>query len=180
MSNIFGKGYRFIRWEFYKLFTRKLNPAPVLGRVFLKPLTVYSSRWLKYSMDKYPERSDEIFMQEGILPVADHYYQPLINPKKYLTKSLREDRVLPALDMNVEEQLNLLSKFDFNTELLKFPLHKSEDLQYFYENGWYTAGDAEFLYNMIRSFKPRKLIEIGSGFSTLMAVASRSSPCPRR
>ncbi|MEJ7610074.1 MAG: hypothetical protein WKF88_02730 [Ferruginibacter sp.] len=140
MANIFIKGYRYISWELQKLFTRTLNPAPVLGRVFRKPLTVYASRWLKYAMDKHPERSDEIFMQEGILPVADHYYQPLINPKKYLTRSLRDDRVLPALDLNTEEQLTLLNTFHYNEELLKFPLHKSEDLRYFYENGWYTAG----------------------------------------
>ena len=172
MNNIFGKGYRFIKWELHKLFTRRLNPAPVFGRVFRKPLTVYSSRWLKYTMEKYPQSSDEIFMQEGILPVADHYYQPLINPKKHLTKSLRDDRGLPALDLNVAEQLSLLGTFHYNEELLKFPLHKKEERRYYYENGWYTAGDAEFLYNMIRHYKPHRIIEIGSGYSTLMAVAA--------
>ncbi|MGZ3767554.1 MAG: hypothetical protein ACXVA2_23020, partial [Mucilaginibacter sp.] len=32
----------------------------------------------------------------------------------------------------------------------------------------YEAGDAEYLYNMVRHFKPKRIIEIGSGFSTLM------------
>jgi len=38
-----------------------------------------------------------------------------------------------------------------------------------YHNSRFGPGDAELLYCMIRRFKPRRLIEIGSGFSTLMA-----------
>ena len=33
----------------------------------------------------------------------------------------------------------------------------------FYRNGLFESGDAEFLYNMIRYFKPRRIFEIGSG-----------------
>lgn len=37
-------------------------------------------------------------------------------------------------------------------------------------NGWFECGDAELYYAMIRHFKPNRIIEIGSGFSTFFAV----------
>jgi predicted O-methyltransferase YrrM len=106
----------------------------------------------------------------GVLPIVDHYYQPLINPKKHLKKSLRDDRDLPGIDFNTAEQLDLLSKFNYNEELLEFPLQKRKDTEYYYNNYSFTSGDGEYLYNMVRHFKPGKIIEVGSGLSTLMIL----------
>lgn len=134
------------------------------------PLTWLSSTWLRLVMKVGPGKIDDtIFMQTGILPVPDHYYQPLINPRKHLTKSLRNDRELPGIDMNTTGQLSLLAKFNYNDELIKFPLEKTQDIAFYYQNSSYESGDAEYLYNIIRHFKPKTLIEIGSGYSTLMA-----------
>ena len=108
-------------------------------------------------------------MQLGILPVLDHYYQPLINPKKHLKKSLRDNRELSGIDFNSEEQLDLLAQFKYNEELLKIPLKKGKDIEFYYNNGSYESGDAEYLYNIIRLFKPNRILEIGSGHSTLIA-----------
>ena len=62
-----------------------------------------------------------------------------------------------------------LSKFNYNEELFKIPINKENENEYYYNNPWYGSGDAEYLYNIIRYFKPTKIIEIGSGYSTLMA-----------
>ena len=136
-----------------------------------KPLlTFYASKWLKLMIEKYPNEVDDVFMKVGVLPVLDYYYQPMINPKKHLYKSLREDRDLPGIDFNTEEQLSLLRNFNYNNELLNFPIDQKEEIEFYYNNGSYGSGDAEYLYNMIRHFKPSKIIEIGSGSSTLMAL----------
>jgi len=133
------------------------------------PFTLLSSFWLKFVKKAGTGKiGDKVFMKLGILPVLDDYYQPLINPKKHLTKSLRDDRELLGIDFNVEEQLNLLAKFNYNEELLKFPIRKNNDNEFYYDNDLYCSGDAEYLYNMIRHFKPNRIIEIGSGYSTLM------------
>jgi len=149
-------------------FVYKLT-APLL---FLgTPLTYLSVAWLKFvKLKSKANYGEKIFMKFGLLPVLDHYYQPLINPKKHLKKSLRDDRPLPGIDFNTAEQLELLSKFNYNDELLKFPLYKEKEHEFFYENKIYYTGDAEYLYNMIRHFKPGSIIEIGSGYSTLMAI----------
>lgn len=136
------------------------------------PITVVSALWMKLiavtNTSRVGKISDYIFMKIGILPVDDHYYQPLINPKKHLSKPLSEDRSLPGLAMNTDKQLEILSRFTFQEELLKFPMASKNQLEYFYNNGLYESGDAEFLYSMIRLKKPEKIIEVGCGFSTLM------------
>ena len=37
-------------------------------------------------------------------------------------------------------------------------------------NGWFENVDGEILYCMIRHFKPRRIIEVGSGFSTYLSA----------
>lgn len=135
------------------------------------PFTFLVSCWLKVIRKIGIENfklTDRVFMSVGILPVSDHYYQPLINPKKYLRKSLRDNRNLPGLDFNDKEQLEILSKFNYGSELVNFPFTKTEKIEYYYDNSSYESGDAEYLYSMVRLFKPKRIVEIGSGFSTLM------------
>jgi hypothetical protein len=134
------------------------------------PLTFLSALWLKVVRKIGIGRiSDKIFMQLGILPVPDHYYEPMINPKKHLTKPLSDDRPLHGINLNVTEQLDLLAKFNYNEELPAFPLQKTKNIEYHYDNVSYGSGDSEYLYGIIRHFKPGRIIEIGSGHSTLMA-----------
>ena len=96
-------------------------------------------------------------MKLGVLPVLDHYYQPMINPEKHLRKSLREDRKLTGINFNTKEQLELLAKFKYNNELLSFPVDKNNESGFYYNNASYESGDAEYLYNMVRYFKPKKM-----------------------
>ncbi|MBM3292617.1 class I SAM-dependent methyltransferase [Candidatus Bathyarchaeota archaeon] len=113
--------------------------------------------------------SRKIFLKVGMFPIIDHYYEPLFNTK-YLKKSLREDRALPGIDFNLEEQLDILSRFHFNDELIKFPLEKRKDTEFYYNNESFKSGDAEYLYNAVRLFQSKKIVEIGSGISTLMTI----------
>jgi hypothetical protein len=151
-----------------KEFLKKTIIAPIL--FITSPITLLASIWLKIvKLSGTGKAANSIFMKIGILPVLDHYYQPLINPKKHLLKSLREDRILPGIDFNENEQLLILSQFNFNSELLEIPINFQSKNEFFFNNGNYESGDAEYLYNIIRLKKPKRIIEIGSGFSTLMA-----------
>lgn len=146
--------------------------------VVLSPVTLFSAVWFKFIRSTSPKKmplSESIFMKVGILPIKDHYYQPLINPGKHLSKPLGDDRVLPGINWNVDEQLNLLRSFGFNTELNTIPKDKKDTNghEYYYNNHSFCPGDGEFLYNMIRHFKPKRVIEIGCGYSTMMAIQAQ-------
>src|ERR1700721_507849 len=92
-----------------------------------------------------------VFRKVGIYPLLDHYYEPLFNPA-HLRKPLSQDRELLGIDWNVTEQLELLQKFHYNDELTRFPVDRQSDHEFFYRNGFFESGDAEYLYNTIRLF----------------------------
>ena len=151
---------------------RFLKQCLPLIDLLLVPIGIMASLGMRVirrtGVERLP-RTLQIFRKFGVYPIRDHYYEPLFNPA-YLRKPLSEDRELPGLDWNVGEQLDLLKQFHFNDELLEFPLTQHGDLEYFYNNDAFASGDAEFLYNIIRFFKPRRILEIGSGSSTLLAA----------
>ena len=43
-----------------------------------------------------------------------------------------------------------------------------------YHHQTFESGDAEMLYNMIRHFKPKRIVEIGCGQSTLFALLAEN------
>lgn len=155
------------------MYTIKLLGKRILD-VLLTPFTWLAALWFKFIIAKgikfFPV-SRFVFMKVGVLPVIDHYYYPLINPKKYLHRSLRENRLLPGINLNDAAQLGLLKQFSYTAELqaLPFKMEERKDT-YFYDNGMFCQGDSEILYSMIRHYQPRKIIEIGSGYSTLMTL----------
>jgi hypothetical protein len=135
------------------------------------PLTLAAALWMKVLRTfglQYLPANKHALMAVGVLPVRDHYYEPMINPA-HLRYPLARDRNLSAIDLNIDEQMSLLDRFTFQEELLKIPLNKTKRLEFYYHNGSFESGDAEYLYSIIRLFKPKKIVEIGCGYSTLIA-----------
>jgi predicted O-methyltransferase YrrM len=151
---------------------------PLIDVVFV-PLALAASLTMKMirraGIKRLP-RTRAVFRKVGVYPILDHYYEPLFNPA-HLRTQLAKDRDLPGIDWNVAKQLDLLKKFTFHDELVRFPLLPPARLGYYYQNGAFESGDAEFLYSMIRLFKPRRIVEIGSGQSTLLSASAVSENC---
>ena len=105
----------------------------------------------------------------GIFPIVDNYHEPLYNTSQ-LKYALSNNRELPGIDLNVEEQLMMLSRFDYCQELQDLPTSTTSKLEFYFDNTAFMSGDAEYWYNLIRLKQPTKIIEIGSGYSTLMAI----------
>jgi predicted O-methyltransferase YrrM len=140
--------------------------------VLLAPFTLASSLLLfgirKIRIGHMPI-SKWIFKKVGVFPIVDHYYEPLFNDK-HLKHSLEKDRSLLGIAWNKTGQLDLLQEFAYEEELRSFPMQKTSDFSTFYfENPSFGPADAEYLYSIIRHSKPKRIIEIGSGYSTLMA-----------
>ena len=108
-------------------------------------------------------------MRVGVYPIRNHYYEPLFD-SRLLRHPLDQERDLPGLDWNINGQLNLLKSFRFYGELNGVPERRLDDLTFHMNNGSFGSGDAEYLYNLIRLKAPARIIEIGSGHSTLMAI----------
>jgi hypothetical protein len=151
--------------------TRGLLAMARLVDILALPFTALAALWLKALRVlgfQYLPASKRLLLYIGVLPVRDHYYEPMINPA-HLRYALSKNRNLPAINLNVQEQLSFLAQFTFQDELIGFPLHKTGSLEFYFNNGSFASGDAEYLYSLVRLVKPRRIIEIGCGYSTLMA-----------
>lgn len=86
---------------------------------------------------------------------------------------------LPGVDLNESAALELLetvfSKYvpEFRLQFPHLtPTPGADPAAFFLLNGVYMAGDAHVLYSLIRHRKPQRIIEIGSGRSTLVMAAA--------
>ncbi len=98
-----------------------------------------------------------------VLPV--HFYEPIPDTRE-LPEALWNTRVsVPGVEMNKEKQLELLSRFSEYKEEYKDLLVKNNE---------FGPVDAEVLYCMVRHYKPKRIMEIGSGYSTLIMLKALS------
>lgn len=104
----------------------------------------------------------------GVQIRSTHYYEPTYSETD-LPDNTKNARSLPGIDFNESGQLELLSRFSYSEELKLIPLETARDDQFGYLNNMYSFGDAEIYYSMVRHLKPKRIIEIGSGNSTLVA-----------
>jgi len=115
----------------------------------------------------------DVWQRLGFSVIPLHYYQP-IPETRTLSEELWEKRSeLPGLVMNEEEQIEFLSVVQkkYKDEYDAFPRDKTEKKHEFYmNNDAFGSVDAEVLYCVIRHFKPRRIIEIGSGYSTYLSA----------
>ena len=154
--------------------------------VLIAPFTLVAVVILRVQRKFVPLKSAPlaraIFRRIGVFPLRDHYYEPAFLAAT--GDALGPARDLPGIDFRVSHQIALLQQFDVSSELRRFPETRPADdaSTYYYDNGWFESGDAECLYAVLRHFKPRRMIEIGSGFSTLIAAAAlrenRAEDCP--
>lgn len=119
----------------------------------------------RMALPKFQKFSD----RAGFQIRSHHYYEPTYS-ESHLPNNTASERRLPGLDFNEDAQLRLLSEFVYSEELVRLPLEKPSAAQFGYRNNMYSFGDAEIYYSMIRAKKPRRIIEIGSGNSTLTAL----------
>lgn len=103
-----------------------------------------------------------------------HFYSPLVSEdfiKRY------EDRIfdiagkdIPGIELNEAYQLSLLKQFQPYYQELPFKEEKQSHLRYCLKNEFYDYSDGFFLHSMIRHHQPKRIIEIGSGFSSAMTL----------
>ena len=146
------------------------NLVRILDPLFA-PFTALALLWMRavrFTGLRRTPVSKRLYLALGVFPLRDHFYEPLFHPR-HLRRPLGQDRVLPGLDMDVAGQLELLSRFHFQDELSRYPAGKKAPNGCSFTGGAFGAGDAEFFYSLIRSQKPRRILEIGSGNSTRVA-----------
>lgn len=158
------------------MLVRKLRPVLPVIDVLLVPIVslaaVVLGAYRRAGSGNLPI-STAMLKSLGVFPLLDHYYEPLFNDT-HLRKSLRDKRQLPGLDLRLQDQLEVLSKLNYQDDFRKLVDQRQEDPRGGFDinNDSFAAGDADFLYSFVRHFKPSRVIEIGCGYSTQVISAA--------
>jgi len=110
--------------------------------------------------------------KQGIFP-AGHYYSPIPSEEEVLEqiKSIKPPgNELPGINLNTQHQFEVLNKYIQFYKDLPFTEKQTTGLRYYYDNNWFSYADAIFLYSFLRLNKPRRIIEVGSGFSSAVIL----------
>ena len=123
-----------------------------------------------------------LWEKHGFHVTPVHFYQPIPDTRSLPETLWSHPSELLGIDMNDAMQLDLLRKDfpRFRTEYQQFPIEPASEPSHFYlNNGLFDGMDALVAYCMTRNFQPQLIIEVGSGFSSLVlgeAAAKNKSP----
>lgn len=122
---------------------------------------------------KNAERKKKLFYKAeavGIHLILAHFYNPIPILGELKPLEVDYDQQLNLLKFNDNKFWDLLDRFaSFREEISDIP-DSSDKVEYYYQNNAIGGIDAIMYYYMIRYFKPHKLVEVGAGYSTLMAA----------
>ncbi|MGH9717196.1 MAG: class I SAM-dependent methyltransferase [Candidatus Acidiferrales bacterium] len=109
----------------------------------------------------------------GIHLMPAHFYSPVPEAKALPADFWTRRREAPGVEVNVKKQLTLLATLArrFRKEYEAFPARKppgSPPHTYYSSNGFFDDIDGYVLYSIVRHFRPRRVIEIGSGNTTYL------------
>lgn len=104
-----------------------------------------------------------------------HYYSPIVNVADLHT---REDAIwegratdgIAGIDLHTAAQLTLMQELQAYYPELPFKAQKQEGLRYYFDNGLYMHTDGIILYSMLRHFRPKRIIEAGSGHTSALML----------
>ena len=97
-----------------------------------------------------------------------HFYSPIPNAeevRRAITANQRPDE-LTGVDLREAAQLELLERLKVHYPEVPFPEQPSADFRYAFENPSYSWCDGIILFCLLRELRPRRIIEVGSGYSS--------------
>ena len=106
-----------------------------------------------------------------------HFYSPIPSRKEIEQDSQRifgtGKRQLPEICLNEQNQISLLNRLATHSTYLKLPELPIDGRRFYLKNDYFAFADAVVLATMLLEFKPRRYLEIGSGFSSALVLDIR-------
>ena len=142
------------------------------------PLTYVSALqlWIlrRFGIPNFP-LARAALLRRGIFPIRRHFYEPQFHPDD-LPVTFEHERTLPAINLDTTPQFHVLDSLVWQEEVLRFSHPQvpvlEDGTKFNLDNVAFHPGDIDFYYQIIRLLKPRRIIEIGSGVSTIVALSA--------
>ena len=104
-----------------------------------------------------------------------HFYQPIPDTSSLSVDVWSKRSSMGGVNLNEPAQIEMLDDFRrrFADEYDALPrAATSVPHEFHYDNSYFACVDPEILYCMIRTHRPSRIVEIGSGFSTLLSATA--------
>jgi predicted O-methyltransferase YrrM len=102
-----------------------------------------------------------------------HFYSPypdLAEFDKRATQLLSADNRPTGIDLREDEQLELFGELADLIDDVDFPADRGDTYRYYLDNPAYAWSDGLILHAMLRHVRPRRVVEVGSGYSSAMLL----------
>src|SRR5215212_4446553 len=98
-----------------------------------------------------------------------HFYSPL--PATDTVVPARSPQApFPDLDLNEPGQKQFLDLMIAALPEVHWPKAPAADHRFYFDNGYFQWADAMALFTMLRKVEPKRVIEVGSGFSSALML----------
>lgn len=152
---------------------------PTAARRVARDLVMRLPPVARLAADRDKERSKRRKLQTKLAAYRHgyppgHFYSPIPDLAEVRAReSVIFDRSVPALpgiDLRSDDQLALLPRFAALYAEQPFADEPSGGLRFGFANDYFGYGDGLALYAMLRHLRPRRLVEVGSGWSSALAL----------
>jgi predicted O-methyltransferase YrrM len=102
-----------------------------------------------------------------------HFYSPISDikqVKQHYNTLLLDVKQIGGIEINAQQQLELLAAFAGNYHDFQAMIKAPIGGRYSYPNVYFSYGEAAVLFFFLRHFRPKKIIEVGSGFSSALML----------
>lgn len=103
-----------------------------------------------------------------------HFYSPIPNLREIKKNSVlifdQSAISLDSISIADDQQVKLLQLFRQFYREIPFSDKKVAHLRYYFDNAYFSYGDGFILYSFLRYWKPKRVIEIGSGYSSALML----------
>ena len=102
-----------------------------------------------------------------------HYYSPVVDQEDLRRRQdsiWNDQKELPGIDLNIAEQESYFNPLIEASQKIPFQNTADGSHRYYYDNKTYPHADGLVLFTMLNKLKPKRLIEVGSGFSSALTL----------
>ncbi|MGI8606030.1 MAG: class I SAM-dependent methyltransferase [Gaiellaceae bacterium] len=123
------------------------------------------------------ERTQATFDRLGFHLLPHHYYVPIPEQADLTESFWQAESELVGVDTNEQGALELVEILRPHIEELRaaVPLEETPGARFHLLNSAFMAVDAHVYYGLLRHFQPETVIEVGAGWSTLVALAANEA-----
>lgn len=115
-----------------------------------------------------------IYERHGLHVSPNHFYFPIPDSRQLPADVWERSSAGIGIRFNAPTQLALLSEYanQFIPEYKALPDESQGDETHYYKELGFNRIDGAMLYSMVHRFRPQKIIEIGSGASTVLSATA--------